>query len=170
MWARNGMLPAALENFPLKTAMKIPLVLAALLALLPSGLRADNAVATTKSELLKADNQFCVRAAKVGILQAFLDVSTAETRILPEPGKGPEAIRSGFKDTPITATLTWKPSQADVSTSGDLGYTWGRYEYRDRAADGRSVVETGSYVTIWRRQADGSWKVVLDGGTPDPKS
>lgn len=150
--------------------MKFSLLLAALLALLPSGLRAEKTIATSKAELLKADNEFCARAAKVGILQAFLDVSTAETRILPEPGKGPEAIRSGYKDTPVTATLTWKPSQAEVSASGDLGYTWGRYEYRDRAADGRSIVETGSYVTIWRRQPDGSWKVVLDGGSPDPKS
>jgi ketosteroid isomerase-like protein len=150
--------------------MKTSLVLAALLAFLPSGLRADTPLATYKAELLKADTQFCKQAAKVGILQAFLDVSTTETRILPEPGKGLAAVRSGYKDTPVTASLTWKPSEAEVSSSGDLGYTWGRYEYRDKAADGRSVVETGSYVTIWRRQADGSWKVVLDGGTPDPKA
>jgi ketosteroid isomerase-like protein len=150
--------------------MKTSLILASLVALFPAALGADTTVANNKSELLAADTAFCARATKEGVLQAFLEVATPETKVLSESGKGFDAVRSEFKDTPSTATLTWKPSQAEVSSSGDLGYTWGRYEYRDRAADGKPIVETGSYVTIWRRQADGSWKVVLDGGTPDPKA
>lgn len=150
--------------------MKKPFLLAALAALLTTGLRADATVATYKAELLSADAAFCARAAKGAILQAFLSVATSDTKILSESGKGFDAVRSGYKDFPPTATLTWKPSQAEASLAGDLGYTWGRYEYRDQKAGGKLVVETGTYVTIWRRQADSSWKVVLDGGTPDPKA
>jgi ketosteroid isomerase-like protein len=150
--------------------MKIPILLAAMAALVPAGLRADPAAPDCKAELLSAGTAFCARAAKDGILQAFLGVVTADTKLLSQSGKGFDAVRSGFKGLPPTASLTWKPMQADASSAGDLGYTWGRYEYRERAADGRVVVETGTYVTIWRRQPDGSWKVVLDGGTPDPRT
>jgi ketosteroid isomerase-like protein len=150
--------------------MKIPFSLAILATLLPAGLCAGPTVASCKAELLSADTAFCTRAANDGVLQAFLSVATGDTKLLSQTGKGFDAVRSGFKDFPPTATLTWKPSQAEASSAGDLGYTWGRYEYRDRAADGKPVVETGTYVTIWRRQADGSWKVVLDGGAPDPKT
>jgi len=65
-----------------------------------------------------------------------------------------------------TYALTWDPVLAEVSESGDLGYTVGRYESRRTGADGEPVVTTGSYVTIWRRGADGTWKVALDIGNP----
>jgi ketosteroid isomerase-like protein len=150
--------------------MRTFLLLAALAALPPAALRADPVDANFRAELLSADTSFCARAAKDGVLRAFLGVATADTILLSQAGKGFAAVTSGYKDMPSTATLTWKPTQAAASRSGDLGYTWGRYEYRDHSADGKAVVETGNYVTIWKRQSDGSWKVVLDGGTPDPKA
>jgi ketosteroid isomerase-like protein len=64
--------------------------------------------------------------------------------------------------------LTWSPVHADAGASGDLGYTWGRYHYEQVTKDGKTVTEDGTYVTIWKRQKDNSWKVVLDGGDPDP--
>jgi ketosteroid isomerase-like protein len=150
--------------------MKMTFVLALFVALFPAGLRAESALAEYKAQLLAADTAFCASAVKDGVLAAFLGVATPETKILSESGKGFDAVKSGFKDLKPTATLTWKPSEANASMGGDLGYTWGRYQYRDVGADGKPVVETGTYVTIWRRQADGSWKVVLDGGSPDPKA
>jgi ketosteroid isomerase-like protein len=149
--------------------MKIQTLLAAFAALLPCALHADAGARDYASELTAADAAFNAEAAKVGVLQAFLDVATPETKLLSETGKGSDAVRSAFKSFRPSATLSWKPSFAAAAAAGDLGYTWGRYEYRDKAADGRPIVETGTYVTVWRRQADGSWKVVLDGGTADPK-
>ena len=64
-------------------------------------------------------------------------------------------------------TLTWHPTSAEVSASGDLGYTVGRWERAHRIKDS-TVTTRGSYVTIWRKQPDGSWKVALDVGNPDP--
>ena len=61
--------------------------------------------------------------------------------------------------------LTWTPVGADISASGDLGYTYGTYEFRSKDKDGKPVVDHGKYTSIWKKQKDGSWKVVLDMGT-----
>jgi ketosteroid isomerase-like protein len=60
--------------------------------------------------------------------------------------------------------LTWKPEGADVSSSGDLGYTYGTFEFSAVGKDGKPTVEHGKYTSIWKKQKDGSWKVVLDMG------
>jgi len=68
--------------------------------------------------------------------------------------------------------LMWVPVGADISASGDLGYTYGTYEFRSKDKDGKPVVEHGKYTSIWKKQKDGSWKVVLDMGnaSPSPES
>jgi ketosteroid isomerase-like protein len=60
--------------------------------------------------------------------------------------------------------LTWTPTGADISSSGDLGYTYGAYEFRSKDKDGKLVLDHGKYTSIWKKQKDGSWKVVLDMG------
>jgi ketosteroid isomerase-like protein len=60
--------------------------------------------------------------------------------------------------------LTWAPVGADISSSADLGYTYGTFEFRSIGKDGRPSVEHGKYTSIWKKQMDGSWKVVLDMG------
>src|SRR5271166_4145448 len=60
--------------------------------------------------------------------------------------------------------LTWTPVGADISSSGDLGYTYGTYEFRSNDKDGKPSVSHGKYTSIWKKQQDGSWKVVLDMG------
>jgi ketosteroid isomerase-like protein len=64
--------------------------------------------------------------------------------------------------------LIWTPVGADISSSGDLGYTYGNYEFHAKDKDGRPVIEYGKYTSIWKKQADGSWKVVLDMGNASP--
>ena len=60
--------------------------------------------------------------------------------------------------------LTWTPVGADMAASGDLGYTWGTYEFRATDKDGKPIVDHGKYTSIWKKQGDGKWKVVLDMG------
>src|SRR5271169_1095714 len=78
-------------------------------------------------------------------------------------GKANIAKTMGFLDQ-TNNHLTWTPVGADISASGDLGYTYGTYEFRSKDRDGKLVVEHGKYTSIWKRQKDGSWKVVLDMG------
>jgi ketosteroid isomerase-like protein len=67
--------------------------------------------------------------------------------------------------------LIWTAVGADISVSGDLGYTYGNYEFHAKDKDGKATVEHGKYTSIWKQQRDGSWKVVLDMGnaSPEPK-
>ncbi len=63
-------------------------------------------------------------------------------------------------------SLSWRPDQAVVADAGDLGWTSGRYVNTTQSSGGPVNTE-GRYVTVWRRQADGSLKVDLDTGVPD---
>ena len=76
-----------------------------------------------------------------------------------------ELMAPSLGDT--TRTLTWRPVTVEVSPGGNMGYTIGRWDRTARVRDG-IVTTHGSYVTIWRKQGDGTWKVVLDIGTSDP--
>ena len=64
--------------------------------------------------------------------------------------------------------LAWTPVGADISSSGDLGYTYGTYEFSSKDKDGKTVVDHGKYTSIWKKQGHGSWKVVLDMGNSSP--
>ena len=48
-----------------------------------------------------------------------------------------------------------------------MGYNYGRYESRGTGPDGKERVRGGWFLTIWKRQPDGSWKYVMDNGAPD---
>ena len=82
-------------------------------------------------------------------------------------GKVEIAKGMGFLDDKNNQLL-WTPVGADISASGDLGYTYGTFEFHSKNKDGKVVVDYGKYTSIWKKQADGSWKVVLDMGNASP--
>lgn len=63
--------------------------------------------------------------------------------------------------------LTWTATRAEVSRAGDLGYTVGNYTLTTSNAAGNPASERGKYLTVWKKQGDGSWKVFDDSGSPD---
>jgi ketosteroid isomerase-like protein len=81
---------------------------------------------------------------------------------------GRVAIAKSANWDPKVYQLTWTPTDALMGPSGDMGYTWGHFEGRSKDANGNPVVTTGRYMTIWRKQPDGNWKVVLDAGANEP--
>ncbi len=96
----------------------------------------------------------------------------ADSGVMVIPGRnviGRAAIREVMApelgDT--TASLTWRPVSVEVASGNDMGFTIGRWERTSRVNAGAPALH-GSYVTIWRKQGDGTWKVVLDIGTADP--
>ena len=125
--------------------------------------------AATVGELMDADRAFAVATAErgsAGWVSFFAEDGTMFRA--GRPVVGHDAIRElmapafdagGF-------ALTWEPEAGEIAASGDLGYTRGRWESRATGPDGVVAVRTGSYVTIWKRVADGSWKVTLDIGNP----
>ena len=67
--------------------------------------------------------------------------------------------------------LTWVAEGAQMGPSNDMGFTWGTYEGRSKDKNGEQVLTTGRYITIWRKQPDGVWKVAMDASAnapPDP--
>jgi ketosteroid isomerase-like protein len=67
---------------------------------------------------------------------------------------------SGRTDTAFT--LAWKPVYERIAESGELGYTYGIYT---RTIKSTGLVTRGTYVTIWEKQKDGTWKFIMDTGT-----
>ena len=58
--------------------------------------------------------------------------------------------------------VAWQPTNAEVSHGGDLGYTLGSYELKLTGPKGKPVMDRGKYLTVWKKQADGGWKVAVD--------
>ena len=58
--------------------------------------------------------------------------------------------------------ISWQATKAEVSRGGDLGYSIGSYQLSMQDKSGKPMADRGKYVTIWKKQADGSWKVTVD--------
>ena len=66
-------------------------------------------------------------------------------------------------------TITWKPLKVRVAKSGDMASAFGDWYYTFKSPKtSQDTVLYGNYVTVWVKQADGSWKYTLDGGNPTP--
>jgi ketosteroid isomerase-like protein len=59
-------------------------------------------------------------------------------------------------------TLSWHANKAGVARSGELGYTSGTYDFSFKDASGKTIADKGKYLTVWKKEADGSWKVLFD--------
>jgi ketosteroid isomerase-like protein len=132
--------------------------------------------AKPNAEMLKQlEGEFMKAAAEKGS-QGYLSYYAADSVEVPNGGPllvGKAKIAPGmsFLDDKNNR-LQWTPVGADISSSGDLGYTYGTFEFHSKDKDGKPTVDYGKYTSIWKKQSDGSWKVVLDMGnsSPEPKS
>jgi ketosteroid isomerase-like protein len=59
-------------------------------------------------------------------------------------------------------SVSWTPMYVEAAKSGDLAYILGSYTMTTKVAKGKPVTDTGKYLAIWKKQADGSWKVEAD--------
>lgn len=69
---------------------------------------------------------------------------------------------------PEGSSLTWTPVGGDMAASGDLGYTYGNFVFTSKNKDGQPTAHYGKYTSIWKKQKDGYWKVVVDMGNSSP--
>jgi len=84
------------------------------------------------------------------------------------PVVGHDAIAAKATWTPEAYQLKWTPEGARMSPQADMGFTWGHYEGDSKDAQGNPVKQTGRYMTVWKKQPDGSWKVELDASNEGP--
>ena len=75
-----------------------------------------------------------------------------------------ETIRSAWKEmlTSPGAAITWKATKVEVAKAGDLAYVSGTYEQLMTDASGKPAKDRGKYVEIFKKQTDGTWKVIVD--------
>jgi ketosteroid isomerase-like protein len=159
--------------------MRVSLVAVVAVAALAAGVaigpRASSASpsAVTANTLKKLEGEFMKAAAEKGSA-GYMSYYSDGAVELPNGGdaivgKSNIATGMGFLDDKNNR-LTWSPVGADISASGDLGYTFGTFEFQSKDKDGKGVVDRGKYMTVWKKQADGSWKVAVDMGNSTKKS
>lgn len=128
---------------------------------------------TAVASIVRAENEFMDDVGRRR-LEGWVDHFADSAATFP-PGKlvnvGRAPIRKGmaatFADTSVR--VAWYPMYASVAASGDLGYTWGYYRWMSRDDKGvPAPPATGKYLTIWRRDPSGRWKVVVDMGNQGP--
>jgi ketosteroid isomerase-like protein len=141
---------------------------------LPGNLRSTSPVKPTAEMLKQLEGEFMKAAAEKGS-QGYMSYYAENAVEVPNggpliQGKVEIAKGMGFLDD-NNNQLLWTPVGADISSSGDLGYTYGTFEFHSKDKDGKPVVDHGKYTSIWKKQADGNWKVVLDMGnaSSEPK-
>jgi ketosteroid isomerase-like protein len=84
------------------------------------------------------------------------------------PVIGKAAITADTIWSPADYQLIWTPEGGRMGPNGDMGFTWGHYEGHFKKKDGSAGVTSGRYMTVWKKQADGSWKVALDASNNEP--
>ena len=122
-------------------------------------------------KLVQADRDFNDATAARGLdgFRAFLAENAGTLRADRPVIVGRDALAETWKPLLSNPALAihWGPLSGSLSSGGDMGYTVGTYEITKTDEKGKRVVATGKYVTIWRKQLDGSWKVEFDSGVPD---
>jgi ketosteroid isomerase-like protein len=116
--------------------------------------------------MVAAEHAFAKLAKEKSTKEAFL-ANLADDSVLFGPDlTGGKELWKNRPESP--SLLSWYPIYADLSLAGDLGYTTGPWEFRAKR-DAKEPNAYGHFVTVWRKQRDGSWKVMFDQGVPHPK-
>jgi len=140
-----------------------PLLVFSVAAVINNAQRAD--VGADVRALVAAEQAFARDVGRNGIQTGFLNF-LAENAFLFRPG--PVAGRDWIKSRPASkGWLGWDPVYADAARSGDMGYTTGPWSFRPKGSTDKPAA-WGDYITIWRKQPDGTWKVEFDGGVSHP--
>jgi len=117
-------------------------------------------------ELLQVDRDFSSYSVEHGKNAAFLKFAAEDVTFLAPnsyPMVGIKLLEERQAKRPDTTyMLTWKPMYARASESGELGYTYGIWEFKVKANP--EQISKGTYATIWKRNSKGEWKYVLDMG------
>lgn len=115
--------------------------------------------------MVATERAFAQMSADKGTREAFLSF-IADDGILfrPTAVKG----KQWMTDHPVPVStkrplLSWSPIYADIAQSGDLGYTTGPWQFKSDINDPKAA-GFGDFITVWKKQSDGTWKFVVDLG------
>lgn len=130
-----------------------------------AGAGAGRAPPAPVAEVVAAERAFAARAQQVDPRDAFAEHFAPDALFFgPSPGPAFPALREG---PPWGIDIRWRPVDAGIARSGELGWTTGPAEYR-RAKD-QAPFRWGYYTSLWVKQPDGRWQVLVDGGVDVPQ-
>lgn len=124
-----------------------------------------------KEKLLNTDRQFAASSVEKGAAEAFrmyLDENALSLPNKANPMRGRQSIYESMLDIPKDYKLEWTPIEADVAKSGELGYSWGKYTASWIDDSGQAQIRYGKYLNIWKKDATGVWKLLVDTGNSSP--
>jgi len=128
-------------------------------------LKNEFAFAQNKTILIETELAFAEAAKNTNTRDAFLKFIDDEGILFrPHPVNGKEFLE---KSPARPAKLLWYPSSSFMSSSEDLGVNWGPWEFRKTMEE--DPIAFGYFVTIWKKQNDGSWKFLFDMGNGNEK-
>lgn len=138
------------------------LLTATVAAQLPPSPVNDKNFPNALAPVVEAEYAFAGHSIAHGMKDAFIRFAAPDGIIIRRAAVN--AIEVWTKTNPApTGQLSWYPIFADVSRAGDLGYTTGPWEFRDKPAD-KDASANGHFITLWRKQTDGAWKYEFDMG------
>ncbi len=120
--------------------------------------------AVTKAEMMAAENAFSVMTEQKGIriaLMQCIDSNGVLLRPNTLPLCGANAIDFISQANDTAYSMIWQPKGGSVAASGDMGYTYGIYKISPKV---KGDTLYGTYVNVWKKQPDGTWKLALDSG------
>ena len=135
---------------------------AGLAALLLAAAPAVTAPAADPGAIVQAERGFAAQVRSMGVRAGFL-AWLAPTGVVFRPG--PVIGRTSYEKQPPgwNGLLAWHPVHAAISADGSLGWSTGPWTWK-RDSTQKKVDAFGEYMSVWRRQANGSYKAVLDCG------
>jgi ketosteroid isomerase-like protein len=121
-------------------------------------------------EIVAAEHFYSARMGKVGIARGMSEYIDAKDGLAftdaGDPARGP-AVFAAFGGNAVSRQkLSWTPVEVFASKGGDMGASWGRFVVTD--ADPAKKPVTGRYVAVWREDAGGRWKAIMDIGNHGP--
>lgn len=116
--------------------------------------------------VVEAERSFAGTSVQKGIRDSFIEFFADDgVNFTPAPTNAKEFYgKRPAGASPVT--LDWYPIYADVAQSAEMGYTTGPYTLTNK--EQQKVVGQGYYFSVWKKQADGNWKVMADIGIQTP--
>lgn len=144
---------------------QVALLTGALLVML-SGCAPQVDTAAEAAAIRDVENQL-LQATRAKDMDQTLSLYTDDAQRLPPLApiqSGKEGIRAAFEQEFAipNAEFSWQAIDVKVSRAGDIAYSVGTYEATWDDPEGKRMSESGKYVTVYEKQADGTWKIKLD--------
>lgn len=122
--------------------------------------------ASLEKEIFQTEKAFEKMASEKGIAEAFYYYAAEDAVIKRENDTliiGKKNIRTYYeKINDEKTTVSWTPDYINISADGTMAYTYGKYLWKIKDEQGEIAEYKGVFHTVWKKQADKSWKYVWD--------